>query len=150
MSDERKSIAKNRKAFHDYFIEESFEAGIELTGTEVRSLRENSCQLKDCFVLIRKREAWLYNVHIAPYSHGNRSNVDPDRKRRLLLHRRQIDYLTRKTAERGFSLIPTEFYFNARGLVKVDLALAKGKKLYDKRESNPNHQFYLRRRPPCG
>jgi SsrA-binding protein len=132
---ESKNIAKNRKAFHDYFIEETLEAGIELTGTEVRSLRENSCQLKDCFVLIKKGEAWLYNVHISPYSHGNRANVDPDRKRRLLLHRKQIIDLSHKTAERGFSLIPLSFYFNSRGLVKVELALARGKKLYDKRDS---------------
>lgn len=132
---ERTVIARNRKAFHDYFIEETFEAGIELTGTEVRSLRENGCQLKDCFVLVKKREAWLYNVHIAPYSHGNRANVDPDRRRRLLLHRRQIDYLARKTAERGFSIVPTSMYFNDRGLAKVEIALARGKKLYDKREA---------------
>lgn len=132
---DKRVIARNRKAYHDYFIEETFEAGIELTGTEVRSLRENSCQLKDCFVLIRRREAWLHNVHIAPYSHGNRANVDPDRKRRLLLHKRQIDYLARKSNERGYSIVPTMLYFNERGLVKVEVALARGKKLYDKRES---------------
>ena len=132
---EKKIIARNRKAEHDYFLEERFEAGIELTGTEVCSLRESGCQLKDCFVLIRKREAWLHNLHIAPYSHGNRANVDPDRKRKLLLHRRQIDDLARKTKERGYALVPVSVYFNERGLVKVQIALARGKKSYDKRDS---------------
>ena len=87
---ERKSIAKNRRAFHEYEILETFEAGLELTGTEVRSLRENNCQLTDCFALIRGGEVWLHNVHIAPYSNGNIAHVDPDRKRKLLLHRREI------------------------------------------------------------
>jgi SsrA-binding protein len=130
---ESKTIAKNKKAYHDYFIEESFEAGIELTGTEVRSLRENNCQLTDCFALIRGGEAWLHNVHIAPYSHGNNANVDPDRKRRLLLHKKEIRYLGEKTKEKGFSLVPTVLYFNKNGLVKINLGLARGKKNYDKR-----------------
>ena len=101
MAREKKQIAKNRKAFHDYEIIETFEVGIALTGTEVCSLRENNCQLTDCFVLIRKGEAWLNGLHISPYSHGNLNNPDPDRKRKLLLHRKQIRYLEQKHARGG-------------------------------------------------
>ena len=104
MAREKKQIAKNRKAFHDYEIIETFEAGIALTGTEVCSLRENNCQLTDCFVLIRKGEAWLNGLHISPYSHGNLNNPDPDRKRKLLLHRKQIRYLEQKTREAGLAI----------------------------------------------
>ncbi len=129
------SIARNKKAFHDYFIDETFEAGIELTGTEVRSLRENHCQLTDCFVLVRNGEAWLMNVHIAPYSHGNIANVDPDRKRKLLLHKKQIRYLGDKAQQKGCSLVPTALYFNRDGRVKVCVGVARGKKNYDKRAS---------------
>lgn len=129
----KESIAKNKKAFHEYEVLESFEAGIELTGTEVRSLRENHCQMTDCFALIRDGEAWLHNLHIAPYSHGNIANPDPDRKRRLLLHKKQIRYLQEKTKEKGLALVPLSMYFNASSLVKVELALARGRKLYDKR-----------------
>lgn len=132
---EEKTIAKNRRAFHEYEIMETFEAGIELTGTEVRSLRENNCQLTDCFALIRNGEVWLNNVHIPPYSHGNLSNVDPDRKRKLLLHRKQIRYLHEKVRENGMALVPLKMYFKENGLVKVELAVGRGKKLYDKRAS---------------
>ena len=132
---ERKSIAKNRRAFHEYEILETFEAGLELTGTEVRSLRENNCQLTDCFALIRGGEVWLHNVHIAPYSNGNIANVDPDRKRKLLLHRREIRLLEQKTREKGLTLVPVSMYFKENGLVKVELALARGKKTYDKRQA---------------
>ena len=132
---ERKSIAKNRRAFHEYEILETFEAGLELTGTEVRSLRENNCQLTDCFALIRGGEVWLHNVHIAPYSNGNIVNVDPDRKRKLLLHRREIRLLEQKTREKGLTLVPVSMYFKENGLVKVELALARGKKTYDKRQA---------------
>lgn len=131
----RKSIATNRRALHDYEIIERHEAGIQLTGTEVRSLRENGCQLKDCYALIRKGEVWLYNLHIAPYSHGSISNVDPDRRRKLLLHRKEIRILEQKIKERGFALVPLSIYFADNSLVKVELALARGKKLYDKREA---------------
>lgn len=127
------TIAKNRKAFHDYEIIERFEAGIELTGCEVRSLRENNCQLSDTFALVRGGEVWLVNLHISPYSNGSISNPDPDRRRKLLLHKKQIRYLAQKTQEKGFSLVPVSMYFNDSGIVKVDLALAKGKKLHDKR-----------------
>lgn len=130
-----RTIAKNRKAFHDYEILETFEAGIELTGTEVRSLRDNNCQLTDTFALIRDGQAWLNNLHIAPFANGNIANVDPDRKRRLLLHKKQIRYLAEKTQEKGLSIVPLKIYFNDRNLVKVEIALARGKKLYDKRNS---------------
>ena len=135
MKAERKLIAKNRRAFHEYEILERFEAGVELTGTEVRSLRENSCQLTDCFALIRNGEVWLNNVHIPPYRNGNLANPDPDRKRKLLLHRNEIRMLEQKTREKGMALVPTQIYFKENSLVKVELALARGKKLYDKRQS---------------
>ena len=133
MAREKKQIAKNRKAFHDYEMVETFECGIVLTGTEVRSLRENHCQLTDCFALIRRGEVWVQGLHIAPYSHGNIANVDPDRKRKLLLHRNQIRYLEGKSKEKGLALVPISMYFAPNGLVMVELALARGKKLYDKR-----------------
>ena len=129
------SIAKNKKALHDYFVEETIEAGIELTGTEVRSLREAHCQLTDCFVLIRGGEAWLMNVHIKPYSHGTYNNVDPDRRRRLLLHKKEIRYLEAKARLKGYALVPLGLYFNKDGRVKVTVAVARGKKDYDKREA---------------
>lgn len=133
MAREKKQIAKNRKALHEYEIAETFEAGIVLSGTEVCSLRENNCQLVDCFALIRHGEVWLHALHIAPYSHGNIANPDPDRKRKLLLHRNQIRYLEEKTREKGMALVPLQMYFATNGLVKVEVALAKGRKLYDKR-----------------
>lgn len=133
MGKPEKIIAKNRRAFHDYEIIDSFEVGIVLTGTEVCSLRENNCQLRDCFALIRNNEVWLNNLHIAPYSHGNLSNPDPDRKRKLLLHRKQIRELTHKTQEQGMALVPLKIYFDQNSRVKLELALARGKKLYDKR-----------------
>ena len=133
MGKQDKLIAKNRRAFHEYDILETYEAGLVLTGTEVCSLRENNCQLTDCFALIRKGEVWLHNLHIAPYSHGNLANPDPDRTRKLLLHRNQIRDLARKTQERGMALVPLKIYFDAHSRVKIALALARGKKLYDKR-----------------
>jgi len=132
---ESKVIAKNRRAFHEYEMVETYEAGIELTGTEVRSLRENNCQLTDCFALIRDGEVWMHNVHITPFAQGNINNPDPDRKRKLLLHRKQIRLLHQQVKEKGLTLVPLKMYFKENGLVKVELALAKGKKLYDKRES---------------
>lgn len=135
MAREKKQIAKNRKAFHEYEIIETFECGVVLTGTEVCSLRENNCQLTDCFALIRRGEVWLHGLHIAPYSHGNIANPDPDRKRKLLLHRNQIRYLEGKVNEKGMALVPISMYFAVNGLVKLELAVARGKKLYDKRAS---------------
>ena len=132
---EEKTIAKNRRAFHDYEILETYEAGIELTGTEVRSLRENNCQLTDCFALIRNGEVWLNNVHISPYSNGSIFNPDPDRRRKLLLHKKQIRYLDAKVAEKGLAIVPLKMYFNEDGRVKVELGLCKGKKNYDKRDA---------------
>ena len=131
----KKPIASNRRARHEYDILETYEAGIELTGTEVRSLRDNNCQLKDCYVLIRGGEAWLHNVHIAPYRNGGWDNVDPDRKRKLLLHKREIRLLDQKTREKGLALVPLSMYFNESSLVKIELALVRGKKLHDKRQS---------------
>ncbi|MDR3315636.1 MAG: SsrA-binding protein SmpB [Coriobacteriales bacterium] len=132
---EHKTIAKNRKAYHEYDIEETFEAGVALTGTEVRSLREGGGQLTDTFALVRQGEAWLHGLHIKPYSHGNRANVEPDRKRKLLLHKKQIRYLYEKVQKVGMTLIPLSIYFSESGLVKVELGLARGKKTYDKRAS---------------
>ena len=132
---EKKLIAKNKRALHEYEILETYEAGIQLTGSEVRSLRENNCQLTDCFALIRKGEVWLHNVHIAPYRNGTIFNGDPDRKRKLLLHRNEIRVLEQKTQQRGLTLVPVSMYFSENSLVKVELALARGKKLHDKRES---------------
>ena len=131
---ERKTIAKNRSARHEYFIEETYECGIELAGTEVRSLRERACQISDTFALVRGRECWLVGVHIHPYSHGTIFNRDPDRRRKLLLHRKEIDYLDRKLHDRGYAIVPLELYFNEDGRVKLTLGLGRGKKLYDKRE----------------
>ena len=131
----KKPIANNRRARHEYEVLETYEAGIELTGTEVRSLRDNNCQLTDCYALIRNGEAWLHNVHIAPYRNGGWDNVDPDRKRKLLLHKREIRTLEHKTRERGLALVPLSMYFNENSLVKVELALGRGKKLHDKRQA---------------
>ena len=131
---ERKTIAKNRSARHEYFIDETFEAGIELRGTEVRSLRERAAQITDSFCLIREGQCWLHGVHIPPFSHGTIFNVDPDRKRRLLLHRRQIDYLDRKLRTKGTALVPLELFFDDHNRVKLFIGLARGKKLYDKRQ----------------
>ena len=124
MKREEKTIAKNKKAFHEYEILETLEAGIELTGTEVRSLRDNHCQLTDCFALIRDGEVWLHNVHIPPYLNGNIANPDPDRKRKLLLHKKQIRQLQEQVKEKGMALVPVKMYFKDNSLVKVELAVA--------------------------
>ncbi len=129
----RKTISKNRSAHHEYVIEETLEAGIVLKGTEVRSLRERAAQITDSFCLIRGGECWLHGVHIHPYSHGTVWNVDPDRKRKLLLHRRQIDYLDAKLRLKGLALVPLELFFDEHNRVKLLIGLARGKKLYDKR-----------------
>ena len=131
---ERKLISKNRSAHHEYFIDETFECGIELSGTEVKSIRERACQITDTFALIRGGECWLVGLHIHPYSLGGVWNRDPDRRRRLLLHRKEIDFLDGKLRNRGYALVPLELYFNTDGRVKLLLGLGRGKKLYDKRE----------------
>jgi SsrA-binding protein len=125
-------VTVNRKAYHDYDIEETLEAGIVLSGTEVKSLRRGSCNLRDSFVQIKDGEAWIINMHIAPYKEGGRYNLDPDRTRKLLLHREEIEYLASKSQIRGYSIIPLKVYFK-RGRAKLELALAKGRKLVDKK-----------------
>ena len=133
MKNERTYIAKNRKAHHDYFVESTYECGIVLTGTEVCSLRENSCQLRDCYVMIRKGEAWAYDIHISPYSHGGVWNVDAERSRKLLLHKKEILKLSQIVKEKGYALVPLSMYFDANNRVKLELGVCKGKKMYDKR-----------------
>ena len=133
MTDE-KVVATNRQAHHNYHILETHECGIALTGTEVKSIREGRCTLKDSYGTIRDGEMWLLNAHISPYSHGNRENHEPTRARKLLLHRRELDRLAGKAVEKGLTLVPTKMYLK-KSKVKVELAVAKGKKLYDKRES---------------
>ena len=130
----QKNIAENRKAFHDYHILETFEAGIVLVGTEVKAIREGSANLRDSFARLEDGEIWLYNVHINPYTHRGYSSHEPTRKRKLLLHRREIRKLIGKTVEKGLTLVPTRLYFQ-NGHVKVGLALAKGKQAHDKRET---------------
>lgn len=129
-----KTVATNRKARHDYHIEEDHEAGIVLRGTEVKSLRHGNCSLKDGFIQIEEDQAYLHNVHIAPYEQGNRHNVNPTRRRKLLLHRREIARLMGRVREKGYTLIPLAIYFNERGRVKVKVGVAKGLARYDKRE----------------
>lgn len=129
----KKIISTNKKAFHDYAIESTIEAGIVLTGPEVKSLRAGRANLKDGYATIEKDEVWMYNVHISPYSHATNVQADPLRTRKLLLNRREIKKLTGKVKEKGFALIPTKIYFIPNGKVKIELALARGKKMYDKR-----------------
>ena len=128
-----KLICNNKKAYHDFFIEEKFEAGLVLTGTEVKSLRLGHANLNDSFAQVRSGEAFLNNLHISPYEFGNRENHESDRARKLLLHKKEILKLFSKIREQGYTLIPLRLYFKS-GMVKAELGLAKGKKLYDKRE----------------
>lgn len=130
----KKIITLNRKARHDYFIYDTYEAGIVLRGTEVKSLREGKVNLRDSFAQVRNGEVYLVGCHINPYSQGNIFNHDPLRDRKLLLHGKEIEKLIGKTAERGYTLIPLSLYFK-KGKAKVEIGLAKGKKLYDKREA---------------
>ncbi len=127
-------VCQNRKAYHDYEIVETFEAGMVLVGTEVKSLRDGRANLKDSYARVKKNEVFLYGLHISPYTHAYYDNHEPERVRKLLLHRHEIKRMLGKTAERGFSLIPLKVYFS-QGKAKVELALARGKKAYDKRES---------------
>jgi SsrA-binding protein len=130
-----KIVVTNRKAYHEYFIEEKFEAGIVLQGTEVKSLRGGRANLQDSYASVRDGEVFLHHCHISPYSHGNIMNHDPIRVRKLLLHKKEINKLLGKTQQKGLTLIPLRIYFSKRGQAKVELGLAKGKKLYDRRES---------------
>ena len=134
-----KVVATNREAYHNFHIMETVECGIALTGTEVKSVREGRCNLKDSYGQIRQGEAWLLNAHISPYSHGNRENHEPTRTRKLLLHKKEIDKLQGKAQEKGLTLVPTKMYLK-NGRVKIELAVAKGKKLYDKRETEKRRE----------
>lgn len=129
-----KLVTENRKAYHDYFILERLEAGLVLTGTEIKSAREGKVQLRDSYAEIVGGEAWLRNAHFSPYSHGNIWNHEPTKKRKLLLHRKEIDKLTGKTREKGLTLVPLKMYLKD-GLLKCELGVCKGKKTHDKREA---------------
>ena len=129
----RRLIANNKKAYFDYFIEDTYEAGIELVGTEVKSLRQGHCSIKEAFIHIENGEVIIYGMHISPYEKGNIFNKDPLRPKRLLLHKKEIMRLLGKIKEKGYTLIPVQVYFKG-SLVKVEIALARGKKLYDKRQ----------------
>jgi SsrA-binding protein len=129
-----KTIAQNKKAYHDYFIEETYEAGLSLRGTEVKSIREGRINLKDSYVVIKDLQAYLMNCHISPYSHGNIMNHDPLRTRKLLLNKKEIFRLLGKSQQKGYSIIPLKVYFKGP-YAKIEIGLAKGKREYEKRES---------------
>ena len=126
-------VAQNKKAYFDYFIDETFQAGVSLVGTEAKSLRAGRCNLKESYVIIEGNEAFIAGMHISPYEHGNIFNRDPLRKRRLLLHRYEINRLRAAVSRDGYTIVPLKIYFS-RSYIKIDIALAKGKKIYDKRE----------------
>ena len=128
-----KLVANNKKAYHDYFIDEKYEAGIELHGTEVKSMRLGKCSIKESFIRIEKGEVFVYGMHVSPYEKGNIFNKDPMRVKKLLLHKSEINKLAGKIAEKGFTLVPLQVYFKD-GKAKVEIGLARGKKLYDKRQ----------------
>ncbi len=134
MNDKIKTIAQNKKAYHDYFIEEKYECGIELAGTEVKSLRLGQVNIKDSYASVDNGEVWLKGMHISPYEKGNIFNRDPLRERRLLMHKYEIRKLIGKLKEQGYSLVPTSIYLKGQH-IKIELGLAKGKKSYDKRQS---------------
>lgn len=126
-------IANNKKAYHDYFIEDKYEAGVSLAGTEVKSLRMGKCSIKEAFIRIENAEVFVYGMHISPYEKGNIFNKDPLRVKKLLLHKQEINKLLGKIKEKGYTLVPLQVYFS-NGRAKVEIGLARGKKLYDKRE----------------
>lgn len=130
----QKLIANNKKAYHDYFIDETYEAGVALHGTEVKSMRMGKCSIKESFIRIENGEVFVYGMHVSPYEKGNIFNKDPLRVRKLLMHKYEINKLTGKVAEKGYTLVPLQVYFK-EGKVKVEIGLARGKKLYDKRET---------------
>lgn len=131
--EEMKLVANNKKAYHDYFIEEKYEAGIVLHGTEVKSLRMGKCSIKEAFIRIENEEVYAYGMHISPYEKGNIFNKDPLRPKKLLLHKQQIRKLIGNSAEKGYTLVPLQVYFKD-GRAKIEIGLARGKKLYDKRQ----------------
>lgn len=133
MKEEKRMIANNKKARHDYFIEETYEAGISLHGTEVKSLRMGKCSIKEAFIRVENSEVFIYGMHISPYEKGNIFNKDPLRVKKLLLHKYEIRKLTGKMAQKGYTLVPLKVYFKG-SLIKVEIGLARGKKLYDKRQ----------------
>ena len=126
---------KNRSAFHEYFFDNKYVAGVVLTGTEVKSLREGKASFNDSYCIIHKGEMWLKSLHIAEYSHGTTNNHDPTRDRKLLLQKREISKIEGKLKEKGYTLIPLRIFFNEKNLIKVEIGLGKGKKLHDKRET---------------
>ena len=132
--EEMKLVANNKKAYHDYFIEEKYEAGLVLHGTEVKSLRMGKCSIKESFIRIEQGEVFVYGMHVSPYEKGNIFNKDPLRVKKLLLHKYEINKLEGKIKEKGYTLVPLQVYFK-EGKVKVEIGLARGKKLYDKRET---------------
>ena len=129
----QKLIANNKKAYHDYFIDETYEAGISLHGTEVKSMRMGKCSIKESFIRIENAEIYVYGMHVSPYEKGNIFNKDPLRVKKLLMHKYEINKLAGKVAEKGYTLVPLQVYFK-HGRVKVEIGLARGKKLYDKRQ----------------
>lgn len=129
-----KILAQNKKAYHDYFIEDTYEAGIALKGTEIKSVRKGSANLKDSYIQIKQGEAYILGMHIAPYEQGNIFNHDPLRTRKLLLHKKEILKLERQIKENGYTIVATKLYFDQGSKAKLEIALARGKKLYDKRE----------------
>ena len=144
-----KVLNDNRQAGHNYHLLERFEAGVALTGTEVKAAKNGKIQLKDAYAEVEGNEAWLMNAHISQYSHGNRENHEPTRRRKLLLHRQEIDKLLGKTREQGLTLIPTKMYLK-NGHIKVELAVAKGKKLHDKRETERKREMEAEARAAIG
>jgi SsrA-binding protein len=144
-----KLITQNRKARHDYLIEESVEAGIELLGTEVKSCRAGKANLTDAYAVVKDGEAWLLQCHISPYSHGNRANHDPLRPRKLLLHRGEIEKLAVKANQEGRTLVPLKLYFK-HGLAKAEIAIARGKRAYDKRASQAKRDAEMQMRRELG
>jgi len=134
-----KLIAANKKAFHDYFVLQKIETGLVLTGTEVKSLRAGKANLKDAYVIFKDSEAFLFGLHISPYTHGNIQNHDPDRTRKLLLHRRELDKLRGQIVEKGLSVVPLRLYFKG-SRVKAEIAVVRGKKQFDKRESEKKRE----------
>ena len=144
-----KVLSDNRHAGHNYHLLERLEAGLALTGTEVKAAKSGKIQLKDSFAEVEHNEAWLMNAHISQYSHGNRENHEPTRRRKLLLHRAEIEKLLEKTREKGLTLVPTKMYLK-NGRIKLELAVAKGKKLHDKRESERQREMEAEARAAIG
>jgi SsrA-binding protein len=134
-----KLIASNKKALHDYFVVQKFEAGIALTGTEVKSLRGGKANLKDSYVILKDGEAFLFGAHISPYTHGNLENHDPERTRKLLLHKRELEKLKKETSEKGLTVVPLRLYFRG-AKVKAEIAVVRGKRQFDKRETEKKRE----------